>query len=396
MSSIASQPRKGPEVQLLVLSGMQAGARSVLALGTHLLGNKPGCDVMIELDATEMIVVRLEVAARKVGVTLLEGHAELGVGALQCHRRLTIRHDEMLRLGTVGLRLTFAPEAQVIGRRPSRSQGKLRLIAGGFASAFVALGLIMALAVVIPPPGGAVAGQLESGATPDRVAAKLAQLGYGQLKISVLNRGELVVEGTVPTTADVTRLTTELKQLQPAPKLKISVAGEMYSAAGRSLEELSGVTRVWSVKPGVLAVELEMAAVSRATAAARQLLAYDASVVEVRLLPRDLVAVDAAASAPPPVLSLTRRTDGSIIASDDWPMGATPIDVSGSISDVRQGELPSIVLRNGTRLFEGGRLPDGSYIARIDGNQIVVRHGNFQRIVNLDAFTVAGPTPSGV
>ena len=395
----SARAAQGAAVQLLVLGGMQAGARSALAPGVHLLGNEACCDVMVDLGATLKTVIKLDVAARKIGITLIEGQGGLGAVELLPNRRVTLRSADLLRLGPVTVQLSF--EAATSGRtKPASllSNKKLRFIAGAAASGVAAFGLVLALALVIPPPKAAMARAQEASAAKLRgLAEVLAAQGFGELAIAPPDgSGAPVISGVLPTSADIARLASALEQERLPAVLRVTAGDALVALASAHLQGLPGVSGVRRAAAGVVVADVAGPGLARAKAAARQLLTYEPAITEVRLLLSDVTAVDASASAPPAAVSLKRLADGTVAVSEDWSAGPTQGDVMSWIIDVRVGELPSIVTRDGARLFEGGRLPDGSYIARISASQIVVRHGDLQRFYALEPVPATVIPPSGM
>jgi hypothetical protein len=55
--------------------------------------------------------------------------------------------------------------------------------------------------------------------------------------------------------------------------------------------------------------------------------------------------------------------------------------------EVRQGPMPSVVLDNGTRYFEGATLPDGTVLKRIGANELIVLQGKGERILPIPGDT---------
>ena len=64
------------------------------------------------------------------------------------------------------------------------------------------------------------------------------------------------------------------------------------------------------------------------------------------------------------------------------------------VREVRLGTLPSVVLDNGARYFEGARLPDGAWLQRIEDRAIVIRQGDGEhRIVLPETTSVSVAAP---
>jgi Inner membrane component of T3SS, cytoplasmic domain len=55
--------------------------------------------------------------------------------------------------------------------------------------------------------------------------------------------------------------------------------------------------------------------------------------------------------------------------------------------EVRQGTIPSVVLDNGMRYFEGATLPDGTVLKRIGANELIVLQGKGERILPIPGDT---------
>jgi Inner membrane component of T3SS, periplasmic domain len=55
--------------------------------------------------------------------------------------------------------------------------------------------------------------------------------------------------------------------------------------------------------------------------------------------------------------------------------------------EVRQGTIPSVVLDNGMRYFEGATLPDGTVLKRIGANELVLLQGKGERILPIPGDT---------
>lgn len=386
-------------VQLLVLGGMQAGARSALAPGVHLLGNEACCDVMVELGAAPKTVIKLDVAVRKISITLIEGQGAVGAVELLPNRRVTLRSADLLRLGPVTVQLSFESASPARAKPASfLSNKKLRFIAGAAASGVTALGLVLALALVIPPPKAAMArAQEASAAKLHGLAEVIAAQGFQELVVTPAEgSGAPVISGVLPTAADIAGLESALERARLPVVLRVKAGDALVALASAHLQGLPGVSGVRHVSAGVVLADVAGQGLTRAKAAARQLLTYEPTITEVRLLLTDVTPVVASASAPPATVSLKRLADGGVAVSEDWSTGPTQGDVLSWVIDVRVGELPSIVTRDGARLFEGGRLPDGSYIASISASQIVVRHGSLQRLYALEPVPPGVPSPSGM
>ena len=406
-------PVEKPRRILRMLSGPHTGAESELTSDRLLIGNlESECDVVIDVSRPERHICLVRASPDGWTVLSIAGHLWVGDDHLEPQQTRDIESGLVLTLGRVAFCIadssqvdwsTIKPPANLVipeatgpvpvvvlpvsGEVKLRKWHAAKLAAGiGISALTIASAgayLTTALSIRVPPP--------------EEAAAKLKN---DQTLVGALPFGkELVLrpDPGIPNHMQVGGYLPLREQAKPLEKA-LRDAGIDAETRFAAIDELTGdlVRRFNQIKPadvhytdrGRFEIDSRSELLDTHDREARQTLQEMHSVTAVSLTIADVLDV----AGKPIAVRYERSTDhpGDILVSD--------LDVIRQrqrvvVKEIRLGALPSVVLDNGTRFFEGGTLPDGSVLRRIGATELVVSQGRGERVIPMRADAKAPSRP---
>ena len=408
-----STPAEKPRRILRMLSGPHTGAESELTSDRLLIGNlESECDVVIDVSRPERHICLVRASADGWTVLSIAGNLWVGEDHLEPQQTRDIDSGLVLTLGRVAFCIADAsqidwsavkppanlviPEASgpvPVVVLPASGDAKLRkwhaakLAAGiGISALTIAsAGAYLTTALNIRVPG------------PEEAATKLknnqtfvAALPFGKelvLKPDPGTPNQIQVGGYLPRREQAKLLENALRDADIKAETRFAVVDEMTGDLARRFNGVKPAN-VHYVDLGRFTIDSRSELLDIHDREARQTLQEMHSVTAVSLSIEDVLD----ASGKPIVVRYERSTErpGDILVSD--------LDVIRQrqryvIKEIRLGAMPSIVLENGMRLFEGATMPDGSVLRRIGASELVVAQGRGERTIPLAGDVKAPPRP---
>ncbi len=411
--SRSSTPAGKPRRVLRMLSGPHTGAESELTSDRLLIGNlESECDVVIDVSRPERHICLVRASADGWTVLSIAGNLWVGEDHLEPQQTRDIDSGLVLTLGRVAFCIADAsqidwsavkPPANLVIPEPTgpvpivvlpvSGEAKLRkwhaakLAAGiGISALTIAsAGAYLTTALNIRVPG---------------VEEAAAKLKNDQTLVAALPFGKELLLQPDPGTPNHMQVGGYLPRREQAKLLEKALRDAGIDAETRfaAVDEMTGdlARRFNGTKPanvhygdlGRFNIDSRSELLDIHDREARQTLQEMHAVTAVGLSVEDVL--DSAGK--PIVVRYERSTDhpGDILVSD--------LDVIRQrqryvIKEIRLGAMPSIVLENGMRLFEGAAMPDGSVLRRIGASELVVAQGRGERVIPLPADAKAPSRP---
>ncbi len=390
-----------PDLLLRVLNGRQSQAQAPVADGANLIGNDAeACDIVVDLGTPERHVACLRRDPAGLVLVPMAGDAWLGERHLEAHAALPLPTGAVFTLGRVSMAvaapgfdfdaLTLPQALRKAGDRPElaavalprRSVGALRA-ASVLRGALVATCAITAAAALVWGSGAVSAhrgADTMAGGHVEKLRASLAASDWPELSVRQdETQGHIVVEGYVPDTEAVSRLERRLGSGSRAVLLRVHAVQPLAESLARRFAAAEPAAAVHYGGQGrftVATTSERVAALSEVGERAMKDLSG------VRALDFELADVLDPAGGQRARVSLARSADrlGQFELSGHgvaWKGASAAVP---RFVEVRWGELPSVLTRQGERLFAGATLPDGSVIRRIEPDAVVVARRGVERI----------------
>jgi Inner membrane component of T3SS, cytoplasmic domain len=399
-----ASPSPGTRV-LRILTGPHTGAESELQSERLLVGNlESECDIVIDVRRPERHICLVRASSDGWTVLGIAGDLWVGEEYLEAPHTRDIASGTVITLGRVAFCVADSatidwaslqpplalvkPEAA--GPMPSAAlppapEVKLRkwhatkLAAGvGIAAlTMISAGAYLAAALAVKAPTAE-----EAASRMKAQQTMVSALPFGkevQLAPDPTNPNRVLVQGYLPKRDQLPALERALRDAEIAGELHLATQDDL----GKDL-----VRRFDRIKPDAIAYEDNGRFSIRSHSEvldvhdrqARQTLQEVPALSGLNLLVADLQAAD----GKPIVVRYDRAADrpSDIVVSE--------IDVIRQrqrivVREQRGGALPSIVLDNGVRYFEGATLPDKTVLKRIEPTQLVVMQGSGERVIPLSA-----------
>jgi Inner membrane component of T3SS, cytoplasmic domain len=389
---------------LHVLSGLHTGVESRLGGERVLIGNLEGeCDVVLDTGYTSPHACLVRTSADSWTVMAVSGDVWVGedhVGPQQTHPLIP---GQAVTLGRVAFGVSTDPHFAWAGVKPPFNLVRLEAD-GPFPSAAllparpdtrrkwqtVKFATGLGVACLVMAASGAYLTLVLKNEKPDSAAAE-RKLQADKQMIAALPSGKevlltpfpeapgkVLVQGYVPTQAQVAELGAALKKAQTEAEFRVVPVDDLQRDVARHLEGLSADKLRYEVN-GRFTATVASDDIHRFDKRARAVLQEVPALNGLDLAMSDLQAPDGA----PVVVQYARsreRASDVVVSNLDQVIGRRPFVVR----ELRLGELPSVVLDDGVRYFNGGTLPDGSLITQIDAERMLTLRGNgIEREVSL-------------
>jgi Inner membrane component of T3SS, cytoplasmic domain len=403
-----AMPNKPATRLLRMLSGPHTGAESELRSDRLLIGNlESECDVVIDVSRPErhLCLVR----ASHDGWTVLSIAGDLWIGDIYLAPQQThdIASGLVLTLGRVAFCIADSsidwskvkPPIDLIRPDPTgpiptvallpapeiklRKWHALKLAAGiGVASLTIASAgayLTAALAAKTPTADEAVAKMKAD-------QALVTALPFGkelELKPEPTTANRVQVHGYLPKREQARALEKALRDASIDADYHLVALDELGSDIVHRFERAKAAGVRYENK-GRFVIDSQSEVLDVHDRQARQTLQELPALSGLNLSVADIKSPD----GKPIVIRYDRSVDrpGDIVVSE--------LDVIRQrqrliVKEVRPGAMPSIVLDNGMRYFEGATLPDKSVLKRIGASELVVMQGSGERTIPMPADTAA-------
>ncbi len=190
--------------------------------------------------------------------------------------------------------------------------------------------------------------------------------------------GKVLVQGYVASKAQVTELAAALKKAETDAELRLVSVDDLTREVSRHLDRVP-VDKLKYDSQGRFTATVPSDEVRAYDRQARAALQEVPALAGLDLTMSDMQGADGA----PVVVKYQRSSERSgdlLVNNLDAALGRTAY----TVRELRLGELPSVVLDDNIRYFNGGTLPDGSVIKSIDeARMITVRGSGIERAVPL-------------
>ncbi len=197
-----------------------------------------------------------------------------------------------------------------------------------------------------------------------------------------------LVMGYLPKREQVRELEHSLRNAEIQADVRVTAVDELTTELTRRFSRVKA-TDVTYQEAGHFSVDTESSTISLHDRQARQTLQEVPLVSGLSLSVKDML--DAAGK---PIVVRYQRS-----ADHPGDITVTELDVIRQrqnfiVKEMRLGTVPSIVLDNGIRYFEGAVLPDGDVLKRIGATELVVTRGRGERIIPLKAEDATTDSPA--
>lgn len=403
-TEVAEQAPTGQRV-LRMLSGTNTGAESVLRGDRLLIGNlESECDVVIDVSRPERHICLVRASDDGWTVLSIAGDLWVGESYVEPQHTFEISSGTVLTLGRVAFCIADTvlinwasvkiqhnlskPEAAgpvPVTVLPPASPDKLHKwhtlkLASGIGIA--ALTLASAGAYLTSAWNLRVPTAEEGAAKIKSHQSLVSALPFGKellvqslMDSSAPQREQ--IRGYLPQREQARALEKALKDADVDADVRITAIDELTAELGRRLDGLKP-NQVRYETQGRFAIDTTTAALDQHDRQARQTLQEVPLVNGVSLNVQDLL--DSAGKAV--VVRYERSVDrpGDIKVSD---LDVVRQRMNFVVREKRNGDLPSFVLDNNVRYFEGAMLPDGSVVKHIGDKELVVTQGRGERTIPL-------------
>jgi hypothetical protein len=386
---------------LRMLTGPHSGAESELQAERLLVGNlETECDIVLDVSRPERHICLIRTSADGWTVLSIAGDLWVGEDYVEPQQTRDIASGMVITLGRVAFAVANPaevdwaqvkpvfelvrpdptgpmPSATLLPSRPAKmlKWHALKLAAGIGVSALILASagayLSNAWSIKVPSPDVAIQRLKSSQALVNGLpfAKEL------QVTVSPDNPNRMLIQGFLPQRAQVVELERVLSKANINVELRLAMVDDMSNDLVKRLEKLKP-DQVRYVEQGRFTVNSNSELLKAHDRQARL------AMQEMPLLNSLNMAVEDVqdSSGSPIVVRYERSTDrpGDLVVSD--------LDVIQQrqryvIKELRGGSLPSVVLDNGMRYFEGATLPDSSILKQIGLTELVVQHGRGERVI---------------
>jgi type III secretion protein C len=386
---------------LCVLSGRQSQVQTTLADGNYLLGNDElSCDIVLDLGLPERHTAYLRIEGDRLTLLPIAGDAWLGERHLDVQQPVSLMKGEVFTLGRVSLAIApggfdfsrlqlpaalrkagDTPELAAVAL-PPRSPSALRA-AGVFRAALLGTCALSVTAALVWG-SGAVSAQRDPDAMTaagdlQRLDAQLNAEPQHELRVvQDESTSQLVVEGYVPDTEALARLERTLQHWPQAALLRVHPVAPLQHSLERRFVEVMPAAELSYLGDGAFETRATSQQMDALREAAERALKDLPGVKAVHVVLSDVTVRE---SGEPARLSLARSAtrQGQVVVSGSaapWPPAQPE---RPRFAEIRWGEVPSVLTRQGERLFAGARLADGGVISRIERNAVFVSRAGAER-----------------
>jgi hypothetical protein len=397
---------------LRVLTGDHAGAESEIVSDRVLIGNlEHECDIVLDVKSQGRHACLVRVSDDGWTVLAIAGELWLDEAYIAPQQTCMLRPGQVLTLGRVALCLADPDTIDWAQVRVPRELAKpevegpvphapllpnptamrrrwqaLKLVAGLGTGGLVLVSAAAYLSqawVVRDIGPQAEAARLQA----DR--ALVGSLPFTR-EVSVIPHPEqprkLLLQGYVPERQQLALLDTTLQRIGTTAELRVHAVDALGDELGRRFD---GMLRqqVRYEQQGRYELETALERLPLHDRQARVTLQEMPAINGLALKTVDVQGPD----GKPVVVRYERSSErpGDLVVSHlDDALGRKPVKVL----EVRLGELPSVVLEDGMRYFVDARLPDGSTIASIDAQRLVLRFpSGSEREVAFERVSITSP-----
>jgi hypothetical protein len=394
-------PHNDAPLVLRVLSGRQSQVETVLAPGNYLIGNdEANCDVVIDLGVPGRHSAYLRIDGDRLTLVGISGDTWVGTRHLVAQASMPLLQGEVFTLGLVSMAIApvgfdFAalvlpgalrkpgdrPELAAVAL-PARTPAALRAATVFRAALFGTCALSLTAALVWG--SGAVSAQRDAAAATgaeglQALQGQLRQLPGHELTVRVEGvEQQLVVEGFVPDVQAHAELERTLQRGARSALLRVHPVAPLQHSLARQFSEIAADAKLSYRGDGAF----EIAATSQNFDALRE--AGERALKDLpglKTLHIVLADVRMRESGAPERLTLARSATraGQIVATGPTQPWPPLLPEAPRFVEIRWGEMPSVLTRQGERLFAGARLADGSQISRIERHAVIVSRAGAER-----------------
>ena len=397
---------------LRVLSGRQSQVETRLEPGNYLIGNdEASCDVVVEVGVPGRHSAYLRVDADRLTLIGISGDAWVGGRHLRVQESISLLQGEVFTLGLVsmaiapagfdfaGLALPAAlrkagdrPELAAVAL-PARTPAALRAATVFRAALFGTCALSITAALVWG--SGAVSAQRDAAAQTGAEGVQLLQAQLGQLpghELQVRVEGpeqQLVVEGYVPDTQAHAQLERTLQRGPRTALMRVYPVAPLQRSLERQFAQVAADARLTYRGDGAFELRATSHDIEALRETGERAMKDLPGLKSLHCVLSDLTLRE---SGQPAQLTLMRSASrvGQIVVTgpaQPWP----PLQPEAPrFAEIRWGEMPSVLTRQGERLFAGARLADGSQISRIERHSVTISRAGAERVEPVGAGAEGG------
>lgn len=388
---------------LHVLSGRQTGVQTPLTEGRHLVGNDESCsDLVVELGADgARHLAMLRVDGQALTLIAMAGTVRVDDRALLPQQAHALQAGQHFNVGEVTLALTEpGTTINAAAARRSASTSRADTAAGRAPRAAHAIRAVLVLAVALAAGSALMwgSGQVQARLSTPAIDSERAGERLSSL-VKALNLPELRVqadssdphprvEGYVPDGPTYARLEAELARDGQGAVMRVHTVQPMEDSLRQRLREHQPQLQVSYVGAGVFETRIASERFGVLRAAGERAMKDLPGVQALRFNFTDLHLAESGQSAHATLSRSQQRLGEFVVTGDGMPLPAEGTALPRFV-EIRWGELPSVITRQGERFFAGSRLADGSQISRIEPRAVVLLRGGVERL------EVVQPTPVG-
>lgn len=412
-----------PARVLRVLSGPHGGAQVALQAERLLVGNlEHECDIVLDVTVAERHACLLRVGPDGWTVLAIAGDLWVGSEYLPIQHTRNIAPAEVLTLARVSFAVAdpsavdweaVKPPFELVKPTEPVALPRVALLPRkkDFVQRWTALTMATGASIgaVVLFAGAALL--VQNWRQPDTDPAAVTQhlrewqgrleaLPYGRelhAHAGVDHPRRLVVRGYLPRATDLALLEAYLLQAEVEAEIRADFVDTMGAELARRLGARPGEQARYLGK-GRFELRSGDSEVGRLEQRARQAMQEMPAVLALHLT---LTEADESDVSGPRQLRLERAAEGAsdiVVHAPARTIDPAAVAASAaaraslSVREVRPGRLPSVVLANGARYFEGATLPDGRIVRRIEPDRLVLQAGTSTTSVPItfDAERAAG------
>ncbi|GEM_PF-5983557 len=353
---------------LCVNSGAQQGARQPISAGRTLIGNDLECDLVLSVASTPPLRALLSLVDDSWAVTSMAGELRVDSRIVEPGCTQPFEPGEVVSIGGVDLSVERqGPAATTETTAGDATRAADPLPEPAPKSRAAALPLALALLAAAALVGAAwpdadsrklaARGQPMARADVEELQQLLRALGFGGLRAASGSSGPAVIEGWLASELDLRRLQQLLLLKRLSARLQVHTL-ENLVAAGRDAAGASGAeARIEADGDAALRVHVPRTDIAVLRRLTTRLMADVPGLARLRVF---------AAGAAEPAITITRAASGRLQTVEAWvlPLDAV-FDATHRLAAVESQPVPSVLLADGRRIFEGGALDDHIRIEHI-------------------------------
>lgn len=405
-----------PPLVFRILNGNQQGVGAPLSPGRWLVGNDPACcDLIVEPGCPGEYLLVLNLGEAGATIKPVQGALWLGERAIELPVSQPVKPMEPITLGRVSFAfgeqdadfdrielpevLTRPGQTASLASTPlvprTHWAGRLTSVLGG---TFVLLSTLMLVAAALWWSGLTGFADRDAGRSLAEsmtdARGQISRAGFNEVQLRLDEQSaRFIASGYVADETRLAELTKIIGNVDLPTDISVVRVDTLRRALAERLQRAGLPDQLQYAGDGSFSMSM-LASEYRRLASLAESAFRDLSAL--RTVNVSVTDIQNPASLSPVLVSL-ERVAGSLgkvsISGDNLPM----LGMAGSdrmFVEVRAGAVPSVVTRDGRRLFVGAVLPDGSQISHIDQHGVVVAKHGASRLIDVAGVGVIAADPA--